>query len=201
MIFPIHIEQFLATAKGREFKFVGCENCRIEYVYLLARVAEGTANTVMFIERAETQELAISRADAELRRSLSLGQDPVPCPSCGWYQQSMVPLVRAAYMAWMRFVGILILYLAVLVIAIAAFAFLDAWLRDDASSRGWSLLWDAACLGYVGVALIAVRKYLATWVQPNESDTEKRKDLGRRLARTREEFDRLLAAANRSGDG
>ena len=190
---PIHLRHHVATAKGREFKAVTCENCRVEFVYVLARAAEGWATGVMLLD-ADAPDRAARRADAELRGALARGEDPVPCPSCGWYQQSMVPLVRAQYRGWMSVTGAFLLYAAALVAVPGALSW--AFSADPAAARAAaSFVRAGAVAAACGGGLILARRVLAAGVHPNDGDPEARRELGRRLARTRAEFDRLAAAA------
>jgi hypothetical protein len=188
----IHLEHFEVTTKGQMFKVVACENCRGEFVYLLTRDALGCASTAMFWDRAGTKERAANQAQAELHRALERGQDPVPCPACGWYQSSMIPLVRAAHLHWMGVIGALLVYLAVLCVVLGGLGHLSN--ERDVVAMGTSLLWAAAWTAGIGCGLILVRKFLAIRLQPNDGDPERRIHLGQQLARTRAEFDRLLAA-------
>jgi hypothetical protein len=192
----IHLEHFEVTTRGRAFKTVTCESCRAEFVYLLIRHGAGFAASAMFYDRAGAKERAAAQAEAELRRALAREQDPVPCPGCGWYQQSMVPLVRAAHRGWMRFVGALLLYLAAILGGLAALAVLTRRAGDRAAvGTALGLAEAAAWAAAIGCGLVLARRLLARRVEPNDGDPEARKELGRRLARTREEFDRLLSAA------
>jgi len=187
----IHFEHFEVTTKGRVFKTVACENCRGEFVYLLTRDATGCASTAMFWNRTGTQELAAVRAQAGLRNALERGLDPVPCPACGWYQSAMIPLVRRAHRYWMCVAGSMLVYLAVLFAVLGGLGLLSK--EQDVVAMGTSLLWAAAWAAGIGCGLLVVRKGLADRLRPNDGDSEARIQLGQQLAKTRAEFDRLLA--------
>jgi hypothetical protein len=195
---PIHLRHHVFTARGQEFRAVTCENCRGEYVYLLSRRAEGWATGVMFLD-ADAPERAARQAEAELRRTLDRDQDPVSCPSCGWYQQSMIPLVRRQHRFWMGVVGAFLLYIAALLTVVGA----AGWVayKDRAVARGWASFLEAGLgVAVIGCGLVLTRRALAAGVRPNDGDPEPRKELGRRLALPRAEFDRLAAAAATSAD-
>jgi len=192
-VLPIHLRHHVAAAKGAEFRTVVCENCQVEFVYLLTRKAEGWATGVMFLDW-DAPDRAARRAEAELRRTLAQDQDPVPCPSCGWYQQSMVPLLRARHRGWMSVAGAFLLYAAALVSVPGALAWIFS--KDPAGARAAASFVQAGVWGAAaGGGLILARRVLASGVRPNDGDSEARMELGRRLARTRGEFDQLVAAA------
>lgn len=192
---PVHVERVVATVRCRDFKIVNCENCRLEYVYLLCREAEAAANTMEVWDPDETTQLATDRANSELQQTMTKAQDAVPCPACGWYQQSMVPLIRAAHLAWMRFVGALLLYVAGILTALLIVQVVGARIQNEVPTYA-SLLQAAICFGCVGFGLIFVRRYLANGVDPNESDPDARIKLGMRLAKSKKEFDQLLGNAS-----
>lgn len=194
---PIDLRHHVAAAKGQELKFVACENCRVEFVYLLARHAEGWATGVMFLD-GDAPRRAVRQANEELCRALAQDQDPVPCPACGWYQKYMVPLVRAQHRGWMSVIGVFLLYAAALVAALGAVRW--AVTADPAAARGSASFVEAgAWVAAAGIGLIMARRALAAGVRPNEGDPEARKKLARRRALTRAEFDQLAAAWNELG--
>jgi hypothetical protein len=196
---PIHLRHHVVTAKGQEFKAVTCENCRVEFVYLLTRHVEGWATGVMFLD-GDAPNQAARQASAELCHALPRDQDPVPCPACGWYQKSMLPLIRAQHWGWMSVAGVFVLYVAALTAVLGALGW--ALAPDPAAARARASFVEAGAWGAAaGCGLILAHRLLAASVRPNDGDPEARKEVGRRLARTRAEFDRLLAVVeDRAGD-
>jgi hypothetical protein len=82
----IWLLQNKASRSGIVTKTVRCENCTLSYEYEMRR-------TVTL--RGEATEEALAReAEWRLRKQLAQECDPVPCPSCGWYQQHMIEQVR-----------------------------------------------------------------------------------------------------------
>jgi hypothetical protein len=185
---PVPAKGFETSVRGSAWKAVVCENCDTEYLYQITREALGSSVSWLYLDQQGAQERATRRANAALRRMLEQGQDPVPCPACGWYQQSMIPLLRAAHRRGMILAGGFFVVIAVM--------FLLLWLgahcwgdRKDAASPalyGETALWAAN----VGLGLILLRKLLSLRIYPNEGDPEERKRLGKSLARTRAEFER-----------
>jgi hypothetical protein len=106
----------------------------------------------------------------------------------------MIPLLRRDHHRWMTFTGAVVLYFAGFVLV----ACLLGLRRDAASAATYAraAAWAAA----LGFGLILVRKLLSLGVRPNEGNSEERKELGRQLAMTKEEFlTRLKAHEERSG--
>jgi hypothetical protein len=75
-----------ATVKGLTTKVVKCERCGESYEYILSRSGRGRDD---------------SEAYSDLEQRLVEGCEPVPCPSCGWYQNNMVPRARRLRHRWM----------------------------------------------------------------------------------------------------
>lgn len=189
---PIPLATYKSTVKGRVFKEITCEHCNSKFVYLLTREAEGFAMGIAMVDLTGANDYASNKANAELRRSLERGMDPVPCPSCGWYQSAMIPLIRRDHRFWMFLTGMLSFLLGGL---IAIVGVLSQFSKEKSTARdGISFIQGGAWLVAIGLGLIFARKLLASFVEPNGGDPEERKELGRQRARTREEFDRMLAA-------
>jgi hypothetical protein len=36
---------------------------------------------------------------------LAIGVEAIPCPACGWYQSSMIPLAQTRHRRWMLYAG------------------------------------------------------------------------------------------------
>jgi len=196
---PIHFRHHVVTVKGQQFKAVTCEHCRGEFVYLLTRHAEGWATGVMFLDRDAPRQAA-QEASAELSRELARGQEPVPCPACGWYQQSMLRLLRAQHRGWMSVAGTFLLYAAVLLAVLGVLG--SAFAADRARAKASGSFFEAgAWVAVTGIGLIVGRRVLAAGRRSNDGDPEARKELGRRLARTRVEFDRLLTSEGDKTEG
>src|SRR5207248_7427585 len=88
---PVFWMQYTATAQGRRLKFVPCENCSTEYVYVLERQAVGTGTSVYMLNSEGAASHAVAAAGDTLDSILENDFDPVPCPCCGHYQRHMFP--------------------------------------------------------------------------------------------------------------
>jgi hypothetical protein len=94
--------------------------------------------------------------------------------------------------------GALLLYASILMVGGGALGW--ALSTDRAATRdGASFVEAGVWVAAVGGGLVLARRMLAAGVRPNDEDVEKRKELGRQLARTRAKFDRLLTAAESHG--
>src|SRR5438445_532876 len=82
------------TKTGSVAKFVTCEGCGYEYVYILSRKSIGKALSIYALHNQEASNRSQRNADLHLQRLLAKSCDPVPCPQCGWYQESMVRRAR-----------------------------------------------------------------------------------------------------------
>jgi hypothetical protein len=78
------------TARGSAVKTVRCEACHCQYAYRLSREAVGTSSDFLVADA----QAAKQNASDELRKLLERECDPVPCPTCGWYQRNMVRRAR-----------------------------------------------------------------------------------------------------------
>src|SRR5262245_37411192 len=88
--FPIH-NWHSATVHGAVDKHVTCESCNGQFAYVLERAATGSALNVFNICTDRfIHERATRRAAKNLTIALEHEEDFVACPTCGWYQTSMV---------------------------------------------------------------------------------------------------------------
>jgi hypothetical protein len=174
---------------------VRCEKCQTEFVYVVSREGLGYGVSLLYLDNAGAQDQARMRAEAELRRELARGHEPVPCPGCGWYQRSMIPLLRQAHWRGLTIAGAFFLYLAALLLVLGVAAWFSDMPRHEESAR--QLVEACGWVAGIGLGLILARKVLAWRLRPNEGDPEPRMALARKVAITREEFERALRAEER----
>jgi hypothetical protein len=189
----IPLRWYEAIVRGSAVRAVACENCQTEFVYILRRQGLGHGVSPLYLDNQGAQDRARAHANADLHKELTRGQDPVPCPECGWYQRSMIPLLRQAHRRGMMIGGAFFQYVAALFFVLTA----AAWFRGDAGIKDWvqPCAQTSGGLANIGLGLILTRKLLARRIRPNEGDPEARKALGQELAMKKEDFNRALQAA------
>lgn len=185
-------KEFRAQVHGSALRHVSCESCETEFVYFLHREGYAEAVSVLFLDEEGAAKKARMAANADLQRRLSKDVDPVPCPTCGWYQTAMLPELRAAHRRGLSVAGIILLYIAAIFVGVHFAMYFGSRGRDVDPV----LLQIAVAIGGAGVTCIALRRLLAWHLDPNGSDADERKALGQRLAMTRTEFDRWLAESD-----
>lgn len=77
MPIPYALER-TASATGRRPKFVACEKCGTEYVYLMERKGSGSGTSFLFLDNAGAKERAQQIARVSVYKQLEEGQDPIP---------------------------------------------------------------------------------------------------------------------------
>lgn len=181
--------QYTSRVSGAAAKLVLCEECGLEYVYLLERDAEGHGSSLLFLDNAGGQRRAAEAAERALAKKLDRECEVVPCPKCGHVQPDMARLAKRRHLRLVKRVGWIWTGLA------AVFGILNA-----ASSVGmdgpYFLPWGAfAAIAAVGPAMLVVRLLLAQAYDPNAIALEERMADAKRLALTREEFEKRIKEA------
>lgn len=183
--------EYTATVGGRVLKFVRCENCPTEYVYVLEREGVGVGTSVYLLNEDGAESHAMSAAEDTLRQALENDFDPVPCPRCGNYQKFMFPKLMEDRSAWGAAARVAAMLIGALAIVIGAY-----WTRiyvirptDGAFWRMIAAWATVAAAGLVSIALAAARGAWERRFDPNDGDPEARIAEGRRRAVTRAEFD------------
>jgi hypothetical protein len=183
--------EYTATVGGRVFKFVPCENCPTEYVYLLEREEYGFGMSMYWLNDDGARDHAAEAAQDTLRQALENDFDPVPCPACGCYQRFMFPKLLEDRTLWAA--GGAAAALAVgLFGAVAGAYWTLAYLDRPADAALWRMAgaWAAvAAAGLAGAGLAAARRARERRFDPNAGDPEARLAAGRRRAVTRKDFE------------
>lgn len=186
---------YTSTLRATVPKLVKCEECGLEYVYLMERVRQGEGTSVLFLDNAGARQRAEEQAQDRLRAALERGCEAVPCPACGRIQDHMVPRARKQYRHWMR-VGGLCLFLAAALLFIAGIV---VGLADEQARTPtpWPLvLWAAAgACAAAAPALPVARWLLARRHDPNAEDVESRKASGQQRAFTKDDFLKMVQEA------
>jgi hypothetical protein len=178
--------RYTSWVSGAAAKPVTCEECGAEYVYLLEREAEGHGSSVLFLDNAGGERRAHEAAERDLARQLERDCEVVPCPKCGHLQPEMVKLARRRHLRIVKTGGWVLTALA------AVFGILNA-----ASSLGmegpYFMSWPAfAGIAAIGPAILVVRLFLAQAFDPNTAPLEERMATAKKLALTREEFEKRM---------
>jgi hypothetical protein len=193
---PIHIPTYHYTAKvgAQVARTVTCEECGLEYVYVMTRSAEGEGSSVLFLDMAGAQSSAEQKANELLRHKLQTSCDPVPCPSCGRYQEHMIPRARWHRNRWMLKTGLALFPLSVIAMLVAlVVTALAADKRDVGLTILAGLLWACVAVGGVGAVALPLYKYLSSRnYDPNNEDLEDRKKRGQERAISKQEFARRI---------
>jgi hypothetical protein len=193
-----YAKTYSATMRGRVLKSVHCEQCRAEFVYSLEREAVGVGTSILFLDNEGASKRAASDAEKSLQKTLDQECDPVPCPSCGWYQAPMVKLLRKQHRSWLVWAGGILLFVGVVVALLLYINLLDP--------RGGNSTFTTVTLGILvvtiplGIGLIYFRRVMAASFDPNAEDLATRKKIAGARALLREELDRILEEERRASD-
>ena len=191
ILIPIFWRQYTTTMHGSALKFVPCENCSTEYVYVLERDGVGAGTSMYLLNNEGAADHAKSGAEETLKCVLANDFDPVPCPACGHYQRFMFPKLPETTGMWVHVFLVLFILIGCFNAAIAVY-WLGAYLvrpNDDAFTNGvvaGSVLLPV-CL--IGLGLSLVQRSKIRNFDPNAGDPQARIALSRSRAVTRTEFE------------
>jgi len=192
--------QQIATLTRSAIKETPCESCGQTYFYLLTRslAVKVSAWDQLRAGADGAWHLAMHRAHATMARMFTHESDPVPCPTCGWYQADMLRRARA-----IRFRGLLSYRIAAVLLfgalsCMVAIVLTDTARRNAASTEidPWIpiMAWFAGLLGLAcGLACLLVRRRRRQRYDPNSDSVVARKELGQMIALTPEALERVRA--------
>lgn len=176
------------VATGQEAKLVTCEGCGMEYVYVVERTVERSAEGLLFSNDEELARRAAAKAERALEKALERAVDPIPCPACGWYQEHMLPAVRRAHARGWFVAG------ACLMVAALPLGVIGGFLNErrfQPPHLPWPLF--LALLGVafaLGLVLAVTKSILSSGFDPNApSRLPDNVTVGRSRAWTRTEFE------------
>jgi hypothetical protein len=174
------------TCRGETLKVAQCEGCGSEYVYKIRRVGQGSGFSLLFLNNAGAQRSATSVAEGNLEHKLATGLEAVPCPSCGLYQQAMVPLARKGFGLELRrgAIAIMLVPVAIVIVGCSLFAVEDHWLVHSVAIGVFLL----------GLTLLVLRIVQSRFHDPNTTDVDARIALGQRSAMLRSQLEPILQA-------
>ena len=176
---PIGVKR-VAAVQGAVWKFVSCAHCQQRYAYLLELEATGTDHDLLFLDAKGSAERARAQAEQNLVQKSRNVVIPVPCPSCGFYQNDMARMLKdERSMNRLQIAGLVIAVLSLIPLTL-----------------GIPYIWVLSIvLAVIGLALVAWGLVLAFRFDPNAGDPEPRKALGRGHAVWGEQLAELLATS------
>ena len=189
MVIPIHIPigiKRVAAIRGAVWKFVSCSHCQQQYAYLLELEATGEDHDLLFLDAKGSAERAQAQAEHNL---LQKGRNvvlPVPCPSCGTYQDDMLRLLEE---------DASINHVQVFGLVIALLSFIPLLFDMEFN---WVLTLIVAAVGITVAAYGTVR---SLQFDPNEGNPDSRIALGKQHAVWGEQLKELLAMTRSAEQG
>jgi hypothetical protein len=185
-----YANKYTVTLSGTTLKKVHCESCHAEYLYQMKRTARGSGTSLLFLDNQGAKERASQDAENNLRGMLEREIEPVPCPICGCFQATMVPMVQREHRVLLRYSGIVLLVIAIVALWIS---FVEGPLRN-VTITWWqttSAMVAVACAA-VGAGLVIIKVVLSRRYDPNSADRDVRIALGKSRAVTTEQLGHLL---------
>jgi len=188
---------YSTTVQGEILRAVRCEHCSHEYGYCMTRTVLADSFDVfsMAALRAGLRNpLSAKRATQEtaeeqLREQLAKECDPVPCPSCGWYQADMVAHLQKHYHRWLSSLGKWLLVGLVPWAAIIVLLSFQIGMDRVANFPTW--YWTVPVfLVSIGALLIWAQRRMGQALQPN-ADLLANIAVGKALVLSKEELDNL----------
>lgn len=192
-IVPVGMK-YRATARGCAPKFVKCEECALEYVYLYEGKGKAEASSAFFLDNAGASERAKAEAEKRLAGDLEHGSAVVPCPRCGRIQDYMIPQARAAQHGWMAF-GAVLCFIGAAIAALPACIITAVTSGTDEATQGVLLILGVFGLVALGAILLTLRYARCKRYDPNTEPVGMRIQIGREAAFTKEDFLKMTAAS------
>jgi hypothetical protein len=180
ILIPIGVVR-AARVHGAVWKFVACAHCQQPYAYLLELEATGEDHDLLFLDGNGSAERARARAEQNLVQKSRNVARPVPCPSCGFYQDDMARNLKdEASINALQIAGMVIVLLSLVPLAL-----------------GIPYIWILTIvLAVIGLALVVWGVVRAFRFDPNAGDPEPRKALGRTHAVWGEQLAEFVATSS-----
>jgi len=187
MVIP-YAKTYTASKQGVALRKVTCETCGTQFVYALQRVAMSESTSWFFLDNQGAKERVAENVDRELSKALTSEVDPVPCPKCGLYQSSMIPVIRRGLYWWMIGVAVLCFIAAFICLIMVPSAAYGRF-RGDAFDI-FELV--AGLIGGIvgGFVMLKWRKHRCQSYDPN-ADDKKQLRVGKQRVILQAEFERV----------
>ncbi len=143
-----------------------CDRCGFTFGYILARIGRGSGEAPYGVGKDRAEQSATRKAEDELERRLHEEAELVPCPKCDWVSEQQVQGYRRARHGGLKqlakILGIAGAVVTAIVAAVLAFG-----------QRQWyaaaiALVIGLGVTGSIAVALLLLRKFLLSLIQPNK---------------------------------
>lgn len=188
-------ETVTVKVKGQTWREVTCQHCGGRYFYLLKVTATGVAINPYFIDSYGSPGRAEDEARSNLDHALEHKVAPVPCPHCSMYQESMLPVIRAGRLLWVRSIGRFLLGLGAMLLVPSLLIISLFFLPDDPTKWNWRALAAVTAAPLlpliVGTGLVRARRRWMAGYDPNAAAyTASRRRLAAERALTPEDVTR-----------
>ena len=159
-------KRFTSANVGARIIEVECDKCGCKYFYELVRIGTGAETAPYGIGKSAAIRSSEKQAQADSRNRLSHEAELVPCPKCNWINDDLVEGYRRGRFRSLR----------TLAIGIGTFgtvgSLIGAWFIwvDPAPDHGalpYFLFAGPAISVSLGIALVLLRKWLRSRIQPN----------------------------------
>jgi hypothetical protein len=152
--------EITVTARGRVWRPVTCQYCRLQWAYLLMRKREGTGESMWMLDDAGAAARAEEEAKRLLEQSLEKDIEPIPCPGCHRLQDEMHG--AAALDAYGKWYGLAILDV------VAGAIFCGVW--GNASFLKNCVSWPGSLFFLAAVAMAIYGAVRSLLYDPNRED-------------------------------
>lgn len=176
---------------------IRCEKCGQEYSFVDEKTATCAGDSTYALDNAGATRVARGDAEKKVRRLLESEIGAVPCPHCGWYQQSMMRAIRRSRYRWMLTTAWnLFRFSPFIGLAAMAVVAMAEWVVDARRSMAGA----AFVVGMMGSLVLSpmlpvLRGLLCALYNPNRAISEDdRKALGQRLVLTSEQSQAITTA-------
>lgn len=187
--------KYTARVQGSTAVAVRCEKCFEKYYYQLVCTAVGRDSAPYGIGIETAKKRARQNAKRKLRRMLETAIASVPCPHCSYYQETMIPRLRAPRLRWLRKFGV---YSAVVGGILAAVAAIVTMMHIDKPEKMdivmVQVFWAFPVIPLLcAAAALLVRRHKNSHYNPNDPEAEQeRLTLAQRFTITKEQAEALM---------
>lgn len=180
-------------AEGRTPKFVRCEDCGNDYVYMLERSVTAQGSTLLGDEASLRAQLE-GEARNKLERVLAMECDPIPCPICGHIQKYMYREARRQRWLWSRLISrwCLVLTPVFCLLALLGRSYHHKF-ETNGSFTVMALLYVLSATTIAGAILLPLVRWISNAMyDPNLVPLDRRLDYAKSNSWSRAEYEAIL---------